>query len=131
MIAAVNRAAEEAGVFPGQTLADARAVLPSLAAADHDPVADAAALARLAEWCTRYSPWVAPDGADGLFLETTGCTHLFGGEEAMVADSCRRVGELGFCAVAAMADTPGAAWAVARFGLSGAGFRVVPAGGAR
>jgi protein ImuB len=128
VIAAANEAAIAAGIFPGQPLADARAILPSLEAVDHDASADAAALDRLAEWCSRYSPLVALDGADGLFLETAGCAHLFGGEEAMLGDLQARLGRSGLAAVAALADTPGAAWAVARFG---AGVRLVPEGGAR
>jgi protein ImuB len=127
-IAAANKGAIDAGIFPGQPLADARTILPSLEVVDHDVLADAAALDRLAEWCSRYSPLVALDGADGLFLETAGCAHLFGGEEAMLLDLRERVERLGFSARAALADTAGAAWAVARFG---AGSRVVPEGGAR
>ena len=46
-------------------LADALSFVPDLLTAAAEPEADAAALTRLAEWCGRYSPWTAPDGADG------------------------------------------------------------------
>src|SRR5437764_12843329 len=85
LIAALNPAAEAAGLAPGMPLADALSFLPSLATAPADPAADAAALTRLAEWCGRYSPWTAPDlqtGGDdnGIKIEITGSSHLWGGE---------------------------------------------------
>ena len=39
--------------------------------------ADRAALARLAAWCERYTPLAAADPPDGLWLDITGCAHLF------------------------------------------------------
>ena len=66
LLAAVNPAAAAAGLAPGMPLADALSFLPGLATAPAEPAADAAALTRLAEWCGRYSPWTAPDGADGM-----------------------------------------------------------------
>ena len=48
-------------------------------------------------------------------LDITGCAHLFGGEEALVADLLARLAAQGFAARAAIADTPGAAFAAARF----------------
>lgn len=147
---AVNMAAERAGLRPGMALADARAILPSLAVLPARPDEDARALARLAGWCGRYSPWTtacgttAEDedvdepsrslegaGGGGLWLDATGCAHLFGGEEAMLADMTGRLGEAGFSVRAAMADTPGCAWAMARFAGGEAPWAVVPPGGAR
>ena len=95
-------------------LADARAMIPSLAVADDDPPADAALLDGIADWAERYTPLVARDG-DGLLLDITGCAHLFGGEEALLADCLARLLAQGFLARAAIADTPGAASALARF----------------
>ena len=115
-VAAVNRAAEAAGVLPGMTLADARAVEPALAVFDAEPESDARLLERLAAWCTRYTPWTAPDGTDGVVLDITGCAHLFSGERALLADLKARLAAAGFESRAALADTPAAAWAVARFG---------------
>ncbi|MBI3706945.1 MAG: DNA polymerase Y family protein [Proteobacteria bacterium] len=124
-LTALDAAAARLGLAPGQTLADARALVPSLDARPADPAADAACLDRLAAWCTRWTPWTAADGADGLWLDITGCPHLFGGEEALRDDVLARLGRLGFAARAAIADTPGAARAIARFA---ADRQIVPAG---
>jgi protein ImuB len=72
-------------------LVDALSFLPGLATAPAEPAKDAAALRRLAEWCGRYSPWTAPDGADGVRIETTGSAHLWGGEEALATDLLTRL----------------------------------------
>ena len=76
-----------------------------------DFAGDAAALARLARWCGRYSPWTAPCGADGVWLDVTGCAHLHGGEAGLAAEAVARLGRLGIAARAAIADSAGAAWA--------------------
>ena len=119
-IIAANAPARNAGVAPGQPLADARARAPDLRVLDADPLAEQKALAALADWCTRYTPWaaaeaLAPGGAGGVLLDVTGCAHLFGGEEELLADLVGRLARHGFAARAAIADTAGAAWAVARF----------------
>ncbi|MGE3647470.1 MAG: DNA polymerase Y family protein [Reyranellaceae bacterium] len=58
-------------------------------------------------------------GDGGLMLDVTGCGHLFGpgieGERALLADLTARLARHGFTVRAAMADTAGAAWALARF----------------
>jgi protein ImuB len=118
-ITAVDARAAAEGLHPGQRLADARASVPLLDAGDADPVADAAALGRLADWCGRYTPWTAVDGGDGLILDVSGCAHLFGGETALLADLTARLVQSGITARAAAADTPAAAWAWARFGDAG------------
>ncbi|HYH21558.1 MAG TPA: DNA polymerase Y family protein [Azospirillum sp.] len=114
VVAAVNRVAGLAGVRPGQTLADARAIEPGLIAFDADPVADARLLERIASWALRYTPWTAADGPDGVVLDITGCAHLFGGEHGLLADLHGRLVRAGFELRAAIAGTPAAAWGVAR-----------------
>ncbi len=83
------------------------------------PAADDAALRRLALWATRYTPTVSPwgeaNGADGFFLDIAGASHLFGGEEALLADLISRLDHFGLPARLAIADTAGAAWALSRF----------------
>lgn len=127
ILAAVDRVAEAAGLRPGMTLADARAVEPGLAVFDADPEADARLLARIAAWCVRFTPWTAPDGADGVALDVTGCAHLFGGERTLLALVTERLAAAGFESWAALADTPAAAWGLARFGPA-ARTRVPPGG---
>lgn len=126
LLAGINRAAEEAGLAPGMTLADARAVAAHLTTVPADTKAEAAMLARLGRWCGRYTPLVARDGADGLFLDVTGCAHLFGGEAAMLRDMAGRLGGLGFAVTAALADSAGAAWALSRYAVPN---MVIPPGG--
>jgi len=116
------------GLTPGMALTDARVVFPAVDVVMADSVADAELLDTLTAWCGRYTPWAAGEGRDGIFLDVTGCAHLFGGEAALCADLTRRLEGFGFTVRVAMADTPGAAWAMAHFGASGT---IVPAGGAR
>jgi protein ImuB len=115
LLAAVNPGATAAGLAPGMPLADALSFLPGLATALAKPAEDAAALRRLAEWCGRYSPWTAPDGADGVRIEITGSAHLWGGERALAADLAARLDRRGVASRIVIADTLGAAWAMARF----------------
>ncbi len=86
IVAAANAPAESAGIQPGMTLADARALEPAIRPVDADFPADARALDGLADWCGRYTPWVGLDAPDGIFLDITGCGHLFGGEAALLED---------------------------------------------
>ena len=156
--------AERGGLAPGLPLADARARVPELETAAHDPAGDTRALAELAAWCDRYTPWVAVDGsagagggggcdwggAAGLLLDVTGCCHFFGApgpetgseagpeaepgaENALLADLVTRLARRGVSARAALAETPGAAWALARFAAlpPARPWIVVPPGGVR
>jgi protein ImuB len=115
LLAAGNPAATAAGLAPGMPLADALSFLPSLATAAAEPAEDAAALRALAEWCARYSPWTAPDGTDGVRIEITGSAHLWDGEMALAADLAARLDRRHIAGHIAIADTLGAAWAMARF----------------
>ncbi len=62
-----------------------------------------------------FTPLVAVQERNGLLLDITGCTHLFGGEEAMMARARRRMAAFGLTSSAAIASTPHAAWAFARY----------------
>jgi len=115
LLAAVNSAATTAGLAPGMPLADALSFFPGLATAAAELAEDAAALRRLAEWCGRYSPWTAPDGVDGVRIEITGSAHLWGGERALAADLIARLDHRHVSGRIAIADTLGAALAMARF----------------
>ena len=96
-------------------LADARALVPEVAVQADEPAATAKLLAQLADWCGRYTPWTAVDAQDGIWLDTAGCAHLFGGEASMISDLLSRIAGFGFEVQASVAPTPGAAWALARF----------------
>src|SRR5579872_6847484 len=94
-IAAMNEAAEAAGLAVGDPLADARAKAGFLQVRAVDSAADDAALRRLTLWATRYTPTASPcdeaNGADGFFLDVEGASHLFGGEDKLVADLAARL----------------------------------------
>lgn len=115
-LAAVSEAGEAQGLRVGQTLTDARAVCPGLVAVDADPVADEAALARLAAWCERYTPMAASDPPDGLWLDITGCTAVFASEAELMQDLALRLRQNGIPCRLASAGTTGAAWALAHVG---------------
>jgi protein ImuB len=131
-ISAVNAAAAREGVVVGTALADARAALPSLISRPAELEADRIALLRLARWAGRYGPNRHVDGADGLWIDITGVAHLFGGEENLLDDLTRRlasfgVPSFGVSVQAGLADTPGAAHALARFGCpQGAAWAIAP-----
>ncbi len=112
---AVDAAAERVGLRPAITLAQARAMHPDLTVAAEDAAADAQLLERIADWCRRYTPLVALDPPDGALLDIAGCAHLFGGETALIGDLATRVTGFGFAVRIGVADSIGAAWALARF----------------
>jgi protein ImuB len=95
------------------------ALVPELTTADADPAEDAQALTALVDWCVRFSPAVAADRPDGLFLDISGVAHLWGGEAELMADFRNRLAGNGLPFRLAVADTPGAAWALAHFGRDG------------
>jgi protein ImuB len=126
LIATADGTAAMLGLKPGLKLAQAQAMVDGLVVREADPAAEAEGLRKLAGWCLRYAPLVAPDLPDGVFIDVTGSTHLHGGETALLRDLVSRLLAQGFAARAAIAETPGAAWAVARYG--GQDLAVVPPG---
>jgi protein ImuB len=125
-IAAVDAAASGLGLYPGMKLAQAQAMIPGLVVMPADPAGDGAALARLAAWCLRYAPLTAPDPPDGVWIDVAGVAHLHGGEAALLDDLLGRLHQRKIAARGAVADTPGAAAAVARYGQKAAW--VLPSG---
>lgn len=119
VVAAVDTMARAAGLRPGMAAAHAQALLPDLHLVEATPEADAAALVRLGLWCIRYAPLVAADPPDGLLIDIAGAAHLFRGEAALLDDLAGRLRASRITARLALADTPGCAWAVARYGAGG------------
>lgn len=101
------------------TLADAMALVPALVTAPADRQGDQAALERLADWCCRWSPTVAVDGADGIIMDVTGVPHLFGGEDEMQSQMFAAFRRMQVTTRIAMADSPAAAWAWSHYGSGG------------
>ena len=108
----VNRTAGECGVRPGQTLADAKAVAPELVTYDDDPEADRRQLETLAVWAQCLSPTVHIEGDDTFLIDVTGCERVFDGESNLLRQALKGLDAQGFEARGAVADTPGAAWAI-------------------
>ncbi len=115
----VNQHAEDIGIGRGMLLASARTICPELATQPADMRADWAFLEAIVAWCRRYSPLIARAGQDGIFIDITGCAHLFGGERAMLDGLLSKLRLFGLEVSGALADTAGAAWALARSGLNG------------
>ncbi len=113
---AIDPAAAALGLYVGQKATDAMALVPELITADADPEGDLESLNALVHWCVRFSPAVAADPPDGLFLDVTGVAHLWGGEREMLDDLLTRLTRQGIAARGAIAGSAGAAWALARCG---------------
>jgi protein ImuB len=129
---ALNRAARAHGLRRGQSHADARAICPGLISMPAEPLEEARALEALALWFERFSPAVSMDPTpafEGLFLDMTGAAHLFGGETALLRQILTRLRAAGVRAQVALADTYGAAWALARY--ANQPLSLAPQGGTR
>ena len=117
VVTAADGVARAGGLRPGMAAATATAMVAELDTEEHDLSADAAALEKLALWVLeRFSPIVSVDGTDGIVIDSTGADHLHGGEAAMLESLVSRLGAAGISARAAVADTWGAAHALARHG---------------
>ena len=119
VIVSLNPEAERAGLRLDQPLRDATAMCPDLLTRPANPQAEAAFLTVLRRWAGKFSPWVAEEPPHSLVIDLTGCAHLFGGEAALMAQVELDCADLGLTMRAGIADTPGAAWALAR--LAGQG----------
>lgn len=115
VIHAVGDAATARGVQPGARVVDVQAIHPDLHVEPADPNGDVAMLDRLTFWTRRWCPWTARDN-EGLLLDATGSTHLFGGDAALLSDMTCRFAMQGLTARVAMAPTRMAAQAFARYG---------------
>src|SRR5712691_3696145 len=112
---AVDRKAARLRLTPGMPLASAHAMVREIVVAEADEAADAKLLAAIADWCDRFTPFVAIDNVDGLLLDVTGATHLFGGEAVMLEAVCAAIARQGFTVRAAIAGTAAAARALSRY----------------
>jgi len=115
VLASLSAAAEAEGLRPGQPLRDALAMCPTLVTRLRNAQAELAFLATLRRWAGKYSPWVSDQPPASLVIDITGCAHLFGGENALLAEVEGDCTDLGLTMYAGVADTVGAAWALARY----------------
>jgi len=114
-ITEVSAVAKAKGIEAGMVV-DARVIFPSLQICDDTPDLSNKILKQLCVWCIRYTPVTSIDSPNGLILDVSGCTHLWGGEESYLKDITNKLKNFGYHIRAAMADTIGTAWAVSRFG---------------
>lgn len=124
IVASVDDAARALKLKSGMTIAHAQTLVPNLVIEQSKPDEEALALIRLGHWCMRYSPLVTPIFPDGIFIDVAGSSHLFKGESALLSDLVKRLEKAGLNARAAIADTPGCAYAAARYTKAG----IVPPG---
>ncbi|MFB0491855.1 protein ImuB [Methylobacterium sp. OAE515] len=122
-LVALDPEARALGLNPGEPLGRVRARIGvPLQVYPADPAADRDSLLRLCRWASAYAPLVAPFGpaeaADGLYIDVAGASHLRGGEANLVADLAARLARGNIPARIALADTPGAAFALARHGVA-------------
>ena len=115
VLTSLDFAAEAAGLRAGQPLRDATAMCPGLLTKPADPLAEADFLTILRRWAGKFSPWVAEEPPTSLVIDLTGCAHLFGGEVQLLAEVEQDCAGLGLTVRAGVADTRGAAWALARY----------------
>lgn len=115
-IVALSPGAAALGLVPGLPLADARARVPDLSAIFADAEYEVALVARLVGLCRRFTPSVSADPPQGLILDIAGCGHLFSGDEVLKSQCLDMISLHGVTAWGAMAGTPDAARALARFG---------------
>ena len=115
IVTAANTIAEQEGIYKGIVAADAKAIFPDLIVHDDKPELAEKLLKALAKYCIRYCPVVAINLPDGLILDATGCSHLWGGDLLYVTTIINRFKSFGYDVKAGMADTIGAAWAITHF----------------
>ena len=130
VISALNEAAEAEGLFVGQPLRDAHAICATLLTRKRNIPAETAFLMALGRWAGKFSPWVAPQVPDEINLDMTGCSHLFDGEAALLTQIDADCADMGITVRMGLADTLGAAWALARYAGQGAGLPVDRSGDA-
>lgn len=116
MITAASKEAEKQGIISGTVLADAKAIVPDIQCFDDQVDLNKKLLTRIAKWAIRYSPIVGLDLPDGIILDSSGCSHLWGGEAEYLSHILHKLNESGYSCQGSISDTIGASYAIARFG---------------
>ena len=125
-ITSANVNALSLGIIPNQLLTDALAILPELRFYKENTKSILDALTELRATFERYTPWVSIDKHGdlfegryswgvGLWLNITGCSHLFDGEVKLLESIFSLIQRMGYRARAGIASTTGTAWAIARY----------------
>ena len=128
----VSRLARETGLQPGMSLAEAEALEAShkshnqarLHWEEHDALADRERLQQLATASQQFSPLVGLEATDHpscLLLDVTNSAVRLGGERRLTEQVADFVHQHDYHSRLAIADTIGAAWAIAQFGSGSCG----------
>ena len=128
-IAAVSRCARAAGIRPGMSLAQTRAIVPGIAIRRRDPVAERSAHDALLEVANGLSPRVEDTADDLVLASLDGMERLFPGpegEEEIAAIARRAASKLGLFIRTGIAGSRLAARIAAR---RPAPVTIVPTGG--
>ena len=121
IIHALSPGAEVAGLRLGQPYRDAMAMCAELRTRLANMPEEARFLQVLTRWAGKFSPWLRTEGDAGILLDISGCAHLFGGEEGLANQIEVEVAQMGISVRIGLADTVGAAWALARYAGQDAG----------
>ncbi|MFO0566805.1 MAG: DNA polymerase Y family protein [Polyangiaceae bacterium] len=116
LLDAVDAEARRFGVRPGQSIAEACALLARLEVRELAISDLRAALSRVAEAALAFGATVAFEPPDTVWVDVTGAAHLFGGEPQLASELSSRVRSLGHVVRVAVASGPRLAQALARWG---------------
>tara|TARA_B100001175_G_C19496854_1_gene635820 strand:- start:4 stop:1650 length:1647 start_codon:yes stop_codon:yes gene_type:complete len=111
----LNKTAELLGLFVGQLMHDTILKCPDVIIRFADLDEDQRFLNLLARWLEKYSPWIRQELPDGILIDITGCSHLFGGEEEIIKKQKEDFSSFSLTVQIGIADTVGAAWALSRY----------------
>ncbi len=127
-IMAADPIARQMGIAPGMSVSEASALVPSVRLLEYDAQEDLQSIIELAEEAWQFSPLVGLESLDeqlwagrslhqpqALFLDATGLTDYFGGEATLLSLINHWLTEKGYVGIAAIAQSVGAAWAIANY----------------
>ncbi len=118
VILVCNRAADQAGIRPGQKVPAALSLWSELKLLARDTEAEARSLTGLCAWAEQFTPIVNPvppiaDAPAGLRLEIGASLTLFGGASPLATQIQESLSGLGYSHSVATAPNPSAAWLLA------------------
>ncbi len=113
---AVNPSAHRAGIRAGQTITEARALVAELQVEMIEQEDVELRLIAIAEVASPFGTTVSWQFPDTVWVDTTGVSHLYGGEEELALELQEQVRLLGHVARVCVASGPRISQAIAHFG---------------
>jgi len=104
------------GIRLGMTPTQARAIDAQISICPYQPDGDVRALRAAARWMMRFTPTVAVESPDSLFLDVSGLERIMGDDRTVLQRIDEATRPLRLQIHLAIAPTPGAAWALAVYG---------------